>query len=338
VINKALLHILSPSPPLAGEKRSFHGYNEEKDRLLEELEGARAIAISGPPGSGKSSLLAFAMEASESRRKALRICHPDPDLISIMRLIPKGLSKNAQKRLLVLDDLDKGDPDKVEKIIVQMRPIFELKGLATLVSIPQVLSERAAAGLTQDAASPLIGIFSHIVRLEPLPEEKLMKILEERLEQGAMGKIEESFSENEALRFALAASRGLPQRWLHVLREGAFLASRAGSRGVGFNEVFEVLKGPFKLDLTFKRILFMLSKRPMITGQEKEVLEFTGLDRKSLHRRLDLLVEKKLVESRAASPELPSQEFRLRPTSVRGIRAGEDSLDPKDTGFETMHS
>ena len=116
------------------------------------------------------------------------------------------------------------------------------------------------------------------------------------------------------------------------------MASQRGKPKLGFNEIFDVMSEAGKLDLTFKRILFILARRKVVTGQEKDVLQFVSLDRKSLHRRLDLLVEKKLVEVQSMSPDKPTQEYRLKATTAPDRILPSEKVSPEETGFEYMHS
>ena len=336
-MKKDLYLCFDPSPPSPGEFRPFYGIDEDRSRLTEEIGHGGCFSVSGGPGSGKSGLLSFAAEKSKKKRKIIRICSFDSDPHSILGQIPRSLGKVAHQRLLLLDDMDKGEPDKMQVLLFRLRPLFETKGLSSFVSIPENLGEQALRGIVGEAA-PLLGIFSHMIRLPPMAETELLAIMEDRLHEAHFDGGREAFSEAEALRLALTASRGSPQRWLHILKEGCFKAGQAGKSRLGFNEIFDVIASAGTLDLTFKRILFMLSKKEVITGQEKDVLEFTALDRKSLHRRLDLLVEKRIAEIRAAGPDQPSQEYRLRATTLPEPVVKPEKVNPEEIGFETMHS
>jgi hypothetical protein len=144
--------------------------------------------------------------------------------------------------------------------------------------------------------STVLGLFRHVVRMEPFSQRQLREIFLRRLKKAGYQAPLEEFLEPETLTMALSLSAGNPRRFLFLISEAMSRGNlRKGTR-IEFQDLFEAMNEHLKLDLVCKKLLYFLAKSGRAVASNSDLQAFMGLDTISIARRLEILSKNKLAD------------------------------------------
>ena len=288
----SLLQLLRSRVP-----KSFHCVGigvplDDASYFLSEL--LREMLASLPPGPG--------VNFKEIHK---RLESENPSKNAVFLLIRSIVTRLKKPLLVFVDDLEKIKGDRVRHLTRSERTLQLLEELKALLELPRVgfimaLQEEFYAKVGQvvrEGAEPtVLGLFQHVVQVEKFSPAELGEVLRVRLRKSGYPKPPEDFLEPEALTLALSLAGGNPRRFLYLLSEGMYLATRREGARVEFQDLFEAVNEHLKLDLVCKKLLYFLAKSGRAVASNTDLQAFMGLDMISIARRLEILSKNRLAE------------------------------------------
>lgn len=221
-------------------------------------------------------------------------------------LVIKRFTARLKKPLIVfVDDLEKikGDwnqhlsrSDRTLQLLEELKPLMELPRVCFIMSLQDEFYSKVAEVVKDGAEPTVLGLFRHMVRVEPFEQGPLRRILQLRLEKAEFKGSLEDFLEPEVLTLALALSAGNPRRFLYLISEAMVCGNRRKGSRVEYQDLFEAVNEHLKLDRVCKKLLYFLAKAGRATAANTDLQAFMGLDTISISRRLEILTKNRLAE------------------------------------------
>ncbi len=218
----------------------------------------------------------------------------------------KTFAARLKKPLLIfVDDMEKirGDwnqhlsrADRTLQLLEELKSLLELRQASFVIALQDEFYAKVANVVRDGAESTVLGLFRHMVRIEPFNHAQLKEILKRRVEKAGFQGSSDHFLEPEALTLALSLSAGNPRRFLYLISEAMARANLRKGRRVEFQDLFEAVNEHLKLDLVCKKLLYFLAKAGRATASNGDLQAFMGLDTISIARRLEILSKNRLAD------------------------------------------
>ncbi len=224
---------------------------------------------------------------------------------AIFTVIKAFTSRLKNPLIVFVDDLEKirGDwnqhisrSERTLQILEELKSLLELPRTCFVMALQDEFYSKVANVVKDGGESTVLGLFRHMVRMEPFPQGQLREIFLKRLKKAGFQEPLEVFLEPETLTLALSLSAGNPRRFLFLISEAMSRGNLRRGKRIEFQDLFEAMNEHLKLDLVCKKLLYFLAKSGRAVASNSDLQAFMGLDTISIARRLEILSKNKLAD------------------------------------------